>query len=286
MTEWAFFDEALRAGVQIGLEYKCKIYEEKDALQHLVVYETVRFGRALVLDGVIQITEKDEFAYSEMMAHVPILAHGAARSVIVIGGGDGGVLNEVLQHKTVERATMIEIDPHVIDICKEWLPMISDGAFEDPRTNLLIADGAKFIAETDQKADVIIVDSTDPHGPGEVLFHEEFYRNSRRVLNPGGILVTQSGVPAIQPAEATTTFRRLGKVFQDAWVYVAAVPTYAGGLMALGWGCDDPSKRATPLATIEQRYQASGIKTRYYHPQIHQAAFAVPGYVRELLVKD
>jgi spermidine synthase len=285
VTEWVFLDEALRAGVQIGLEYKRKIYEEKDALQHLIVYDTVRFGRALVLDGVIQITEKDEFAYSEMMAHVPILAHGAAQTVIVIGGGDGGVLNEVLKHKTVAQATMIEIDPHVIDICREWLPMISDGAFDDPRTKLMIADGARFMAETEQKADVIIVDSTDPHGPGEVLFREEFYRNCRRVLNPGGILVTQSGVPSIQPEEATTTYRRLSNVFRDGWIYVAAVPTYAGGLMALGWGCDDPAKRATPLAVLEQRYRVSGIKTRYYHPMIHQAAYAVPGYVRELLTK-
>jgi spermidine synthase len=283
VTEWVFLDEALRAGVQIGLEYKSKIYEEKDALQHLVVYETVRFGRALVLDGVIQITERDEFAYSEMMAHVPILAHGQAKTVFVVGGGDGGVLNEVLKHPAVEHAALIEIDPHVIEICRKWLPMISDGAFDDKRTEVIITDGAKFMAETERKADVIIVDSTDPHGPGEILFSEAFYRSCRRVLNPGGIIVTQSGVPSIQPAEATTTVKRLGSVFKDAAVYVAAVPTYAGGLMALGWGCDDPSRRTQSLAAIEERYRASGIKTRYYHPQIHVCAFALPGYVRELM---
>ncbi|MEQ8611829.1 MAG: polyamine aminopropyltransferase, partial [Parvibaculum sp.] len=169
------------------------LYEEETGQQHLVIFENGLFGRMMALDGITQVTERDEFIYHEMMTHVPILAHGAAKRVLIIGGGDGGILREVIRHRSVEHVTMVEIDPAVTDFCKKQLPQISAGAFDDPRLNLVFADGAKFVEDTDDSYDVIIVDSTDPIGPGEVLFREEFYRAAQARLTPGGVIVTQNG---------------------------------------------------------------------------------------------
>lgn len=184
--------ETLHDGLRCAFRADEVIYEEETEHQHLVIFENVKFGRVMSLDGITQVTEKDEFVYHEMMSHVPILAHGNAKKVLIIGGGDGGVLREVLRHKTVEKCTMVEIDRSVVDMCVEYLPMISAGAFDDPRTDLVIADGAKFVAETDERYDVVIVDSTDPVGPGAILFSEEFYKNAKRCMAGGGIIVTQS----------------------------------------------------------------------------------------------
>ena len=185
------------------------LHEVRTEHQHLVIFENPRMGRVMALDGVIQTTEADEFIYHEMLTHVPILAHGAAKRVLIIGGGDGGMLREVTKHLGVEHITMVEIDGTVVDMCKEFLPNHSKGAYDDPRLNLVIDDGMRFVATTQEKFDVIISDSTDPIGPGEVLFSENFYQACHRCLNEGGILVTQNGTPFMQLGEVQTTAGRL-----------------------------------------------------------------------------
>lgn len=254
-------------------------FEHKTDHQHLMIFNNALFGRVMALDGVIQTTERDEFIYHEMMAHVPILAHGEAKRVLIVGGGDGGMLREVLQHQAVEHVTQVEIDQAVIDMCVKYLPNHSAGAYDDPRATIVIADGIEFIRDCHDSFDVIISDSTDPIGPGEVLFTSEFYENCQRCLTTGGILATQNGVPFMQPDELTTTAKRLANSFGDWSFYMAAVPTYVGGAMTFAWGCDDPAKRQQPLTTLQARFAASGITTKFYTPDIHQAAFALPQYL-------
>jgi spermidine synthase len=281
MTEW--FTETLHPWLAQRLRVDRVLYRDKTEHQDLIIFENERFGRVLTLDGVVQTTEGDEFVYHEMMAHVPIVAHGAARRVLIIGGGDGGMAREVLKHRAVERVTMVEIDRGVVDMSVEHLPSLSAGAFDDPRLDLVITDGARYVAETDERFDVIIVDSTDPIGPGEVLFTAEFYADCKRCLTEGGIVVTQNGVPAVQGSEVTNSWNRLGKSFADVWFYVAAIPTYQGGFMAMGWASDDPAKRRHDVATIEARFAPLGIETRYYTPAIHQACFALPKFIIDLM---
>ncbi|SEN04959.1 spermidine synthase [Pseudomonas sp. ok272] len=261
------------------------LHEVRTEHQHLVIFENSRMGRVMALDGVIQTTEADEFIYHEMLTHVPILAHGAARRVLIIGGGDGGMLREVAKHRGVEHITMVEIDGTVVDMCKEFLPNHSKGAFDDPRLNLVIDDGMRFVATTEEKFDVIISDSTDPIGPGEVLFSENFYQACRRCLNEGGILVTQNGTPFMQIEEVKTTAGRLRSLFPDWHFYQAAVPTYIGGAMTFAWGATDTAYRTLSRDTLRQRFAGSGIVTRYYNPEIHIGAFALPQYVLQAVNK-
>ena len=278
--DWGWFDEALGVGLQLGLKIESVLYREKTDLQDLVIYQTSDWGRVMALDGIMQVCERDEFIYHEMLTHVPMLAHGSAKEVCIIGGGDGGMLREALRHP-VDRVTMAEIDGSVVDLCKTYLPSISNGAFDDPRADLLIADGAQFMAESDRTFDVIIVDSTDPAGPGEVLFSSAFYANCKARLNPGGVMTTQSGVVMIQGGELATTVRRLGEHFEDAHAYIAAVPTYSGGFMGFGWATDNRELRQHNRDTIAERYSAANLMTRYYNPDLHGGAFALPTYVAE-----
>jgi len=259
------------------------LYEENTGEQHLVIFENALFGRMMALDGITQVTERDEFIYHEMMTHVPILAHGHARRVLIIGGGDGGILREVVRHKGVEKVTMVEIDPAVTEFAKVHLPKISAGAFDDPRLDLVFADGAKFVEESTESYDVVIVDSTDPIGPGEVLFREEFYRAVKACLTPGGVLVTQNGVPFMQGAELTSTIGKFRRLFRVATCYMATIPTYVGGPMAMGWGTDDESLAALTVEELTQRFATAGFATRYYTPETHKAAFALPRYVLDLV---
>lgn len=261
------------------------LHEVRTEHQRLVIFENRRMGRVMALDGVIQTTEADEFIYHEMLTHVPILAHGAARRVLIIGGGDGGMLREVAKHRSVEHITMVEIDGTVVEMCKEFLPNHSKGAFDDPRLNLVIDDGMRFVSTTTEKFDVIISDSTDPIGPGEVLFSENFYQACHRCLNEGGILVTQNGTPFMQLDEVKTTAGRLRSLFPDWHFYQAAVPTYIGGAMTFAWGATNTAYRKLSRETLSQRFAGSGIVTRYYNPEIHIGAFALPQYVLQAVNK-
>ena len=259
------------------------LYEEETGQQHLVIFENGLFGRMMALDGITQVTERDEFIYHEMMAHVPILAHGAATEVLIVGGGDCGMAEEALKHPGIERLTQVEIDDAVVDFSKEHFAEFNAPVFEDERFDLVIADGARFVAETDRRFDVVMVDSTDPMGPGAVLFTEEFYRAVHRCLKPGGVLVTQNGVPFVQGDELKSSVSHFRTLFADGSAYVISCPTYALGFMALGWASDDAALRQQSVETIQARFDALGIDTQYYNPAIHVAAFALPNFMLKLI---
>ncbi len=280
-----YFKETLYDSVCQEFRIDKVYFESRTEHQHLIIFHNAFLGRVMALDGVVQTTEADEFIYHEMMAHVPIFAHGQARKVLIIGGGDGAMLREVLRHAQIQ-ATQVEIDQAVIDMSKEHLPNHSQGAFDDPRANIVIDDGIEFLRNTSEKFDVIICDSTDPIGPGEVLFSQDFYTLAHDCLTPGGILVTQNGVPFFQLDEVTTTHQRMKKVFADHAFYSAAVPTYHGGIMTFAWGSDNPALRQIDRQTLERRFSDAGFRTRYYNPAIHQACFALPQYLLDELAEQ
>ena len=285
MTAKKSYAESLHRGFRVTFDADTVLYENETEHQHLVLFENVCFGRVLMLDGITQVTTADEFVYHEMLSHVPILAHGDAREVLVIGGGDCGLAEEVLKHKTVKRLTQVEIDRAVVDFAVEHFSEMNAPVFEDDRFDLVIADGVEFVADTDRRFDVILVDSTDPVGPGSVLFTREFYTRCRRCLNPGGVLVTQNGVPFLQAGELVESVAHFAGLFADAGCYLATVPTYVGGQMALGWATDDEELRNVSEAILEARFAAAGLATRYYTPAVHKAAFALPRYIEELVEK-
>jgi len=256
--------------------------------QDIMIFESTSHGRVMLLDGVTQITERDEFVYQEMLTHVPLLAHGAAKNVLIIGAGDGGVLKRVLQHQGVERAVMVEIDGEVIRLCKEFLPNIAGDAWSNPRAEVIVGDGIDYVRRADDASfDVIIVDSTDPIGVGEVLFTDEFYANCARILTERGLVVNQCGVPFMQADELAETSVRRAKFIPNVGAYVAAVPTYVGGFMTLGFAAKQPGLADVPVATIRARAEAAGIAgiTQYWTPEIHVGAFNLPPYIAMHLPK-
>jgi spermidine synthase len=254
----------------------------KSRFQDIVVLESKSHGRVMLLDGVVQITEADEFVYQEMLAHVPLLAHGAAANVLIIGAGDGGVLRRVLAHNTTKRAVMVEIDGDVIALAKQYLPMIGGQAWEDPRAEVIVGDGIDYVQRAaDASFDVIIVDSTDPIGVGEVLFTDAFYADCSRILTPRGVVVNQCGVPFMQADELVETSTRRARFFPCVTAYLAAVPTYVGGFMTLGWAAKDASVLSVSVEELRRRAGATGIlgNTRYWTPEIHASAFHLPPYI-------
>ena len=254
----------------------------KSDFQDIVIFESSSHGRVMVLDGAIQITERDEFVYQEMLTHVPLLAHGSAANVLIIGAGDGGVLRRVLQHKNVKRAVMVEIDGEVIRLCKKFLPGIAGDAWNDPRADVIVGDGIDYVKRAqDGSFDAIVVDSTDPIGVGEVLFTDEFYQNCARILTANGLIVNQCGVPFMQSDELRETSLRRKQFFPYVTAYVAAVPTYVGGFMTLGWAAKSAGLTTVPVAEIRARADAAGIlgTTRYWTPEIHAGAFNLPPYI-------
>lgn len=277
------FQETLYDAISQNFRIDKMYFEQKTGHQHLMIFHNALLGRVMTLDGVVQTTEADEFIYHEMMAHVPIFAHGHAKRVLIIGGGDGGMLREVLRHDDIEHVTMVEIDSAVIDMAKEYLPNHSAGAFDDERADIVIADGMDYVRETEDRFDVIISDSTDPIGPGEVLFSDDFYAQCKRILNEGGVMATQNGVAFFQIDEVKTTSKRMGTHFSDQAFYSAAVPTYYGGVMTFAWGSDNTALRTVPLDELQRRFERAGFKTRYYSPQVHIASFALPQYIVDAL---
>ena len=273
-------------GFRMTFKVEKVLYEMRTEHQHLVLFEQPFFGKMLMLDGATQITKKDEFIYQEMMSHVPLFAHGSARDVLIIGGGDCGIAEEVLKHRSVRCLTQVEIDPAVVKFAKEHFPEFTKPVFADKRFESVIDDGMKYVARTERQFDAIIVDSTDPQGPGKVLFSHKFYAACKRCLNKGGVLVTQNGVPLFQPAELASSISKFRKLFADSTCYVAAIPTYIGGHMAMGWATDDRSLRQTPVKTIAARYRRAGsFSTRYWTPEVHAAAFALPRFIAETVAK-
>jgi spermidine synthase len=288
MAEKRWIPETLFEELGFRMSYAVErvLYEMQTDHQHLVLFEHKFFGKMLMLDGATQVTTRDEFIYHEMMTHVPILAHGKAREVLIVGGGDCGIAEEVLKHKAVERLTQVEIDGSVVEFSKEHFPEFTRRVLGNKRFDLVIDDGMNYVAKTDRRFDVIIVDSTDPQGPGKVLFTRKFYAACKRCMTAGGVMVTQNGVPFMQPAELRSSVGHFRKLFADGGCYVASIPTYVGGQMAMGWATDNTRLRATPLKTIAERYGRAGrFPTKYWTPEVQQAAFALPRFIAEAIAR-
>jgi spermidine synthase len=271
-------------GFRMSYESGRVLYERKTQHQDMVLFEHKFFGKMLMLDGATQVTARDEFVYHEMMTHVPIFAHGSARDVLIVGGGDCGIAEEALKHKALRSVTQVEIDASVVEFSKKHFPEFTRPVFRDKRFHSVIDDGMKFVARADRRFDVIIVDSTDPQGPGKVLFSRKFYAACARCLAPGGVMVTQNGVPFFQPGELKSSLRHFRALFADAACYLASIPTYIGGHMAMGWAAKDKKLRAQSVATIAARHRKAGnFQTRYWTPELHVAAFALPKFIADIV---
>src|SRR5262249_17497782 len=256
------------------------LYETTTGHQHLVLFEQKHFGKVLMLDGATQVTTRDEFIYHEMMSHVPILAHGRTREVLIVGGGDCGIAEEVLKHRTVTRLTQVEIDASVVEFATEHFPEFTRPVLSDPRFDLVIDDGMKYVATTDRRFDVIIVDSTDPHGPGKVLFSREFYAACRRCMTRGGVMVTQNGVPFLQPDELIASVGHFRSLFAHGGCHGAAIPPDVGGHMGVGGAPADATPGDVPAEPLAQRSDADGrFATRYWTPAVPGAASALPRFI-------
>ncbi|VFP88492.1 polyamine aminopropyltransferase [Candidatus Erwinia haradaeae] len=254
------------------------LYRTHTKHQDLMIFENETLGRILALDGIVQTTESDEFIYHEMMAHVPLLAHGNVRKVLIIGGGDGAMLRETSYHKNIEQITMVEIDSSVIELSKQYLPYHHAGSFHNPRCKIIIDNGVNFVQTTYDRFDVIISDCPDPIGPGESLYTSEFYQGCHKCLNPGGIFVAQSGVCFFQLNEAINNYQKLQHYFNDVGFYQASIPTYYGGIMTFAWASDDPILRQINTLNLMTRYNQTELNCRYYNPALHASSFTLPQY--------
>ncbi len=275
--------ESWECGFSGGYEILSELQGEETPFQNMQLVQSKMFGKMLLLDGKVQATEKDEFIYHEMMTHVPMVSHGSPRRVLIIGGGDGGILREVLRYSSVEQAVMVEIDQRVIDFSSKYLPTISDGAFDDPRTRLVIADGAQYVATTQERFDVVIVDSSDPIGPATVLFTSEFYRNIANILSADGIMSRQSGSSWSQPEELAEAYKLVSGMFEHTGAYVFTLPTYIGGLftsLLCSKGADPAGLDMNELSIRARHLQ--GV-TRYYNPGVHFGSLQLPGYIKDRL---
>lgn len=247
----------------------------KTDFQELQMLETEEWGNMLVLDDMVMTTEKDEFVYHEMVAHVPLFTHPNPKRVLVVGGGDGGVIREVLKHQSVEKATLVDIDGKVIEYSKKFLPSIA-GSLEDSRVEVLVDDGFMYIAKSNREFDVIMVDSTEPVGPAVNLFSQGFYAGISRALKDDGIFVAQTDNPWFKADLIHQVFHDVKDIFPVTKLYTANIPTYPSGLWTFTMG----SKIHNPLKVKNERF--TEIETKYYTPELHFASFALPKFVKEL----
>jgi len=253
-----------------------RLHEEQTAYQHLEIYESPRFGRMLVLDGAVQTTEGDEFVYHEMLAHPGLLTHPSPRRLLIIGGGDGGALEESLKHP-LERATLVEIDEAVVRTSRAYLDVIGGGAFDDPRTELIVGDGIAYVADGGAPFDVVLVDSTDPQGPAVGLFNPEFYAQIARRLTPDGVLAVQSGSAVYQQDLIAAVQRHLRPAFPIVRTYTATVLAYPGVIWSFTMGSLGRDPLEVPVEEITRRTQ--GFALRYYTARGHHAALDLPPYL-------
>jgi spermidine synthase len=263
-----------------NLGYSCKLtrtlHDEQTEYQHLAVVETLQFGRMLILDGMVMTTEADEFVYHEMISHIALCTHPNPQNVLVVGGGDGGAIREILKHPGVEHAVLAEIDRRVVEVSQEYLPTIA-GALTDSRVTLAIGDGVEHVRQNKGKYDVILIDSTEPIGPAVGLFSREFYREVHEALTVDGIMVAQSESPFVNPDVIQMIHQNLTGIFALKRLYTAAIPTYPSGL----WSFTLASKKYDPLQADLAR--AKSLVTKYYSPEIHRGAFMLPRFVEELV---
>ncbi len=278
-----WFTEEHTNNVRFSIRVEKHIESVQSDFQKIDVFQTPEFGKVLVIDGFIMLTEKDEFIYHEMITHVPMTVNPDIKSILVIGAGDGGTVRELTRYESVEKIDMVEIDKKVVDVCMEHIPQTAS-KLNDKRVNLYFEDGLKFVKTKNNEYDLVIVDSTDPIGPGFELFTREFYENCFNALRSDGILVNQHESPYYKrEAEAMQlAHKKIKTVFPIASVYQAHIPTYGSGHWLFGFA----SKKYDPVENINiNKWNLAGLTTRYYNTNIHKGAFALPNYVIDLLNK-
>lgn len=271
-----WFTEKQTENFGITAKIKRTLHTEQTEFQKLDMVETEEFGNMLILDGMVMTTQKDEFVYHEMVAHVPLFTHPSPENVLVVGGGDGGVIREVLKHLSVKKATLVEIDGKVIQYSKKYLPEIA-GELDNPRVEVKVDDGFLHIAQSENEYDVIMVDSTEPVGPAVNLFTKGFYAGISKALKEDGIFVAQTDNPWFTPELITNVFKDVSEIFTITRLYTANIPTYPSGL----WTFTIGSKKHDPLEVSEERFH--DIETKYYTKELHKAAFALPKFVGDLI---
>ncbi len=286
MARW--FGETLYDGYQQVFGITKVLADERTPFQQCLIMETERNGRVLVLDDIVQLSSRDEFTYSEMLTHVPmfeLMALGKpAQRVLIVGGGDGAIAEEVLKHKTVSEVVLAEIDPRVVTLCKAYLEDVHRGVFDDPRFTLKLGDGFETLRQADSRGafDIIIADRPDPVGPAGVLFADAFYQAVAEALSPHGIAVFQTGVPFFQPGELADAIPQLGRAFAHAGVYTTVTPSYVGGHMALTYGAKGRPMGEVGAEVLDKLFDAVGVRTDYYSPEVHLASFALPPFMRRI----
>ncbi|MDD2968211.1 MAG: polyamine aminopropyltransferase [Lachnospiraceae bacterium] len=276
-----WYSELHTKNVKMSIKVDKQLYTGKSEYQRIDVFESPEFGRFLTLDGYMMLTEKDEFIYHEMIVHVPMAVHPDVKKVLIIGAGDGGVLRELSRYPEIQEIDVVEIDEMVVRTAKQYLPFTAVG-FDDKRVNLFFQDGLKFIRRHEDEYDLIIVDSTDPFGPGEGLFTKEFYGNCFKALKKDGIMVNQHESPFYkEDADACRrAHKRIVESFAISRVYQAHIPTYPSGHWLFGFA----SKKYHPLKDLDaKKWNARGIRTRYYNTNLHKGSFYLPNYVEEML---
>ena len=276
-----WFSEKHTPNVKLSIRVDRQLFSGQSEHQRIDVFDSPEFGRFLVLDGYMMLTEKDEFIYHEMITHVPLAVHPHVKNALVIGAGDGGVIRELTRYPEIERIDMVEIDPMVVEVCRKYLPQTSY-KLDDPRVSIHYADGLKFVRNCDDQYDLVIVDSTDPFGPGEGLFTREFYGNCYKALHDDVIMVNQHESPFYNEdaVACQRAHKRIVESFPISRVYQAHIPTYPSGHWLFGFA----SKKYHPLKDLdEKRWNARRLSCGYYTTTLHKGAFYVPAYVEELL---
>ena len=276
-----WYTEQHTDSVRFSIKVDKPLYTGQSEFQRIDVFESKEFGRFFTLDGLMMVTEKDEFIYHDMIVHVPMATNPDIKNVLVIGAGDGGTVRELTRYSTIDTIDMVEIDKLVVDVCKEYLPLTAC-KLDDPRVHLYFEDGLKYIRSKENIYDLIIVDSTDPFGPGEGLFTKEFYGNCFKALKEDGILVNQHESPYYEDYAKSMqrAHKRIREIFPICRVYQAHIPTYPSGHWLFGFA----SKKFDPLTHVdEQAWNCLGLNTNYYNTEIHKGSFALPNYVKKLL---
>lgn len=273
--------EKLYPDLHLGLRGRL-LFKKKTPYQNMEVISSPFFGNILFLDGVVQTTEGDEFIYHEMITHPAILTHPRPKNVLIVGGGDGGVLREVLKHKTIKNVYLVEIDNQVIEIAKKYFSSIHKNSFSNPRLKLIIDDGAKYLSVCQEKFDIIIIDSPDPIGAAEVLFSEKFYQDAFSHLTSSGIMIRQTGSTFLQARELKENYSLLKKIFPFVAVELCAIPTYIGGFFSLTLASKKINPYKVSREKLMNRYKKLKLNTKYYNPDIHLASLKLPNYVKNL----
>jgi spermidine synthase len=279
--------ERLHKGYAQTMDVTRVLADEKSRYQHIRIFDTVANGRVMTLDDIVQITSRDESAYADMLTHLPMLEHGRVERVLIVGGGDLSIAEEALKHASVKEVVLADIDGRVIELCKTHFASINAKAFRDKRLTLEVADAFEYLGRTQSRNrfDLIIADRPDPVGPGKALFGETFYDRIRGALKQGGYATFQTGVPFYQPWEITEALQDLTRFFPRSGLYLSVVPTYIGGFMALSWATKGGKRLGTPagIRKAKAAYRRLKLKTDYYNPEIHAAAFALPNWIKALV---